>query len=170
MYTLVHATLGYFFLLFVVRILSRRPGGQLTPFEFVIVFLIGGIIIAATVGDDKSATNCICAIIAIGLLHRSTAGFRSKSRRFGTAIDGVPLVLLEKGQWHKETMHGMRLEDQDVMATARTKGMRNLESVKYAVLERVGTISIIAADADANDDEGESGEKQKSKSGQDGAR
>ncbi len=148
MYTIVHAIFGYFFLLFVVRVLSRRPGGQLTPFEFVIVFLIGGLIILATVGDDKSITNCVCAIIAIGLMHRLTARLRAGFSRLGTAIDGVPLVLLKKGKWQLETMHGMRLAHEDVMAVARTKGVRNLADIKYAILERVGTISIIKEDGD----------------------
>ncbi len=144
MYTIVHAIAGYFFLLFVVRILSRRPGGQLTPFEFVIVFLIGGLIILATVGDDKSATNCIGAILTIGLMHRITAQVRARSRRISTVIDGVPMILLGNGEWHTEAMHGMRIDDQDVMAMARAKGIRNFEGIKYAVLERVGSISIIA--------------------------
>ena len=53
------------------------------------------------------------------------------------------MVLLENGQWQTEAMHGMRIDDQDVMAVARGKGLRSLAGVKYAVLERVGTISII---------------------------
>ncbi len=157
MYTIFHAVLGYFFLLLVVRLLSRRPGGQLTPFEFVIVFLIGGLIILATVGDDKSATNCIGAILTIGLMHRITARVRTSSRRICTVVDGVPVVLLDRGQWHTEAMHGMRIDDQDVMSMARAKGIRNLEGVKYAVLERVGSISIIKNDEqpDSSDDEPE---------------
>lgn len=143
MYTIIHAALGYFFLLFVVRVLSRRPGGQLTPFEFVIVFLIGGLIITATVGDDKSVTNCVCAIITIGLMHRLTALARSRFGRFATSIDGVPLVLLKQGEWQLEVMRGMRLNDEDVMAAARTQGLRNLDGIRYAILERVGTISIV---------------------------
>lgn len=157
MYTIFHAILGYFFLLFVVRLLSRRPGGQLTPFEFVIVFLIGGLIILATVGDDKSATNCIGAILTIGLMHRITAQVRTSSRRISTVVDGVPVVLLDRGQWHTEAMHGMRIDDQDVMSMARARGIRNLEGVKYAILERVGSISIIKNDEqpDSGDDEPE---------------
>ena len=148
MYTIIHAALGYFFLLFVVRVLSRRPGGQLTPFEFVIVFLIGGLIILATVGDDKSITNCVCAIMTIGLMHRLTAAARARFGKLGTAIDGVPLVLLKEGKWQLEPMRGMRLHDEDVMAVARTQGLRSLDGIKYAILERVGTISIIRKDED----------------------
>ena len=143
MYTILHAIVGYFFLLFVVRMLSRRPGGQLTPFEFVIVFLVGGLIIAATVGDDRSVTNCVCAILTIGLMHRITARIRARSSRIGRAVDGVPVVLLEQGRWRTEAMHGTRLDDEDVMAAGRSKGIRNLQGIKYAIVERVGTISII---------------------------
>lgn len=143
MYTIVHAVLGYFLLLFTVRALSRRPGGQLTPFEFVIIFLIGGLIILATVGDDKSATNCVCAIITIGLMHRITARVRARFKNLSTTTDGVPLILLNRGRWHTEAMKGMRIKDDDVMATARVKGVRDLGEVRYAVLERVGTISVL---------------------------
>ena len=71
MYSLVHAALGYFLLLIVVRVLTRRPGAQMTMFEFVIVFLMGGVIILSTVGNDRSVTNCTCAVIIVGFLHRS---------------------------------------------------------------------------------------------------
>ena len=142
MYTIVHAICGYFFLLFVVRLLSRRPGGQLTPFEFVIVFLIGGLIILATVGDDKSATNCIGAILTIGFMHRITSQLRSLSPRISKVVDGLPIVLLQRGKWQTESMSRMRIDDQDVMAMARAKGLRSLSDVKYAVLEKVGSISI----------------------------
>ncbi len=143
MYTIVHAIAGYFFLLFVVRGLSRRPGAQLTPFEFVIIFLIGGVIILATVGDDKSITNCVCAIITIGLMHLSVAGLRFRFPRLSEIIDGVPLVLLKDGEWQMETMKGMRVDDNDVMAAARGQGLSELNDIKYAILERNGSISII---------------------------
>jgi uncharacterized membrane protein YcaP (DUF421 family) len=142
-YTIIHAAIGYFLLLLVVRVLSRRPGGQLTPFEFVIVFLIGGLIILATVGDDKSVTNCICAIITVGLLHRVTARIRRRFAGVGQMFDGSPMVLLNRGRWHNEAMQRMRLKDDDVMAAARVRGLRSLDQIRYAVLERVGTVSVL---------------------------
>ena len=146
MSTVLHVVCGYFFLLLIVRLLSRRPGGQLTPFEFVIVFLIGGLIIAATVGDDKSATNCVSAILTVCLLHRATARLRSFRRGAAEIIDGTPLVLLDGDQWKQEAMEHMRVDAQDVMTSARAKGLPSLDKVRYAVLERVGSISILEYD------------------------
>ena len=143
MYTIVHAIAGYLVLLLTVRVLVRRPGAQLTPFEFVIIFLIGGVIILATVGDDHSVTNCTCGIITIGLVHRAVGVARSKSPRLAAWIDGRPMVLLRDGQWQLEAMEGLRVDPDDVMAAAREKGIRSLADVKYAVVERNGAISII---------------------------
>jgi len=143
MYTIIHAIFGYFFLLLTVRVLSRRPGGQMTLFEFVIVFLIGGVIILSTVGDDRSVTNCVGAVIVVGLMHGSVSWAKTKSARLGAVIDGTPLVVLKDDEWQDEVIRGMRLDANDVMAAARTKGLKDLSSIKYAILERNGTISII---------------------------
>jgi uncharacterized membrane protein YcaP (DUF421 family) len=143
MYTIIHAVLGYFFLLLIVRVLSRRPGGQLTLFEFVIVFLMGGIIILSTVGSDRSETNCTCAIITIAMMHQLVAWLKGRFPRFGAVVDGTPLVLLKDGEWQNETMQGMRIDAEDVMAAARGSGLKSLNQIRYAILERNGGISII---------------------------
>ena len=115
----------------------------MTPFEFVLIFLIGGVIILATVGDDHSMTNCFCGVVTAGLMHRLTARLRVIFPRLGTFIDGTPLLLLDHGQWQTEIMGKMRIQDTDVMAAARSQGVKSLDEVKYAILERNGGISII---------------------------
>jgi uncharacterized membrane protein YcaP (DUF421 family) len=145
MYTVVHAIVGYFYLLLTVRVLSRRPGAQMTLSEFVIVFLMGGIIILSTMGDDRSATNSVCTVLTVGLLHRTISYLKARSRTLGAIVDGVPLVLLQKGQWNIDVMKRMQIKDDDVMAAARTKGVKTLDEIKYAIVERNGAISIIKA-------------------------
>ncbi len=146
MSTIIHAVLGYCFLLLTVRVLSRRPGAQMTLFEFVIVFLIGGVIILSTVGNDRSITNCTCAIITVGLMHALTSTVKLKWPKLGAIIDGTPLVVYSHGEWHSEITKGMRIDANDVMAAARGKGIRRLEEIRYAILERNGSISIIRND------------------------
>ena len=73
----------------------------------------------------------------------------------GAVIDGTPLVLVKGGEWQEETMHGMRLAPEDVLAAGRTKGIRGFEDIEYAVLERNGAISVIEKeeDEDGSDEE-----------------
>jgi uncharacterized membrane protein YcaP (DUF421 family) len=143
MHTIIHAIISYFFLLLTIRILTRRPGAQMTPFEFVLVFLIGGVAILATVGNDRSETNSVCAVIAVALMHRTIAGLKQRFPRISALVDGTPLVMLKDGEWQAETMRQMRIKDDDVMAAARTKGLKTLAEIKYAILERNGALSVI---------------------------
>ncbi len=93
MATIVHAVIGYILLTLVVRMLTRRPGAQMTLFEFVLVFLMGGVIILSTVGNDRSVTNCTCAVLTVGCMHRFVSGLKLRYPKFGMWVDGTPLVL-----------------------------------------------------------------------------
>lgn len=142
MATIIHAVIGYFVLLGIVRVLARRAGSQMTLFEFVLVFLMGGVIILSTVGNDRSVTNCTCAVIAVGLLHRATAWAKSKSSRIGAILDGTPLTIVKNGHWQEEVIRSMKLRREDLEAGARGANVTRIEDIDYAVLERNGRISI----------------------------
>jgi uncharacterized membrane protein YcaP (DUF421 family) len=145
--TIIHAVVGYFILLFVVRVLKRRAGSQMALFEFVIVFLMGGVIILSTVGNDRSVTNCTCAVIAVGLIHRWLSYFKNKYPRLGAIVDGTPLVIVKRGEWQHEIVRGMKLRPEDIEAAARSANVTSMSQIDYAILERNGRISIIPKDS-----------------------
>jgi uncharacterized membrane protein YcaP (DUF421 family) len=104
MAAVVRAFVEYFFLVFVVRIVGRRPGKQMTPFEFVLIFFIGGLALTAIVGDEVSFTNAICQIITIGFAHYTLAWARSRSKSQARLVDGTPLILLEQKAWRSHNV------------------------------------------------------------------
>jgi uncharacterized membrane protein YcaP (DUF421 family) len=126
-----------------MRIAGRRPGKQLTPMDFVLIFFAGGLTLTTVVGDDRSVTNALAQILTIAVAHYSLTILRQIWPRVGEWVDGTPLVLLAAGKWHVETMLNMRVTDDDVMAMARDNDVKTLDQIKYAVLERNGEISII---------------------------
>lgn len=147
MATILRAIVGYFILLIMVRVLRRRSGAQMTLFEFVLIFLMGGLIIGATVQHDRSATNCECAVIVVGFLHRTVSWAKSKSPRFGTLLDGTPVVIIRKGEWQQEVIYRTGLRRDDIEAAGRAMGITDLNDIDYAVLERNGHISVIKKEA-----------------------
>ena len=142
MIAVLRAFFGYFFLVLIVRVVGRRPGKQMTPFEFVLIFFIGGLALTAIVGDEVSFTNGICQVITMGFAHYGLAWLRTKSPRLARLVDGTPLLLLEKHQWRSETLNHMRVYDDDVSAAARDSGIKTLQEIDWAVLERNGEISV----------------------------
>jgi uncharacterized membrane protein YcaP (DUF421 family) len=145
MAAILRAIFGYCFLVLIVRTAGRRPGKQITPFEFVFVFFVGGLTLTSMVGNDRSLTNALTIVVAIAVTHFLLAWLQQRWRTLGLIIDGTPLVLLKKGEWQIEAMQRMRIQDDDVMAMARDNGLERLDQIEYAILERNGEISIIQA-------------------------
>lgn len=150
LFTILRAAFGYLFLVLMVRVVGRRPGKQLTPFEFVLVFFLGGLTLTGIVGDEASMTNAICQIITIAACHYALALLRYFSPRMLRILDGVPMVLLENNQWRTETLIRMRVQDDDVMAAARDQGIKDLDGIETAALESYGEISIIPSSDSAS--------------------
>ena len=115
----------------------------MTLFEFVLVFLMGGVIILSTVGNDRSVTNCTCPVTSVAAMHRFTSWLKMRSPLFGRLVGGTPLLLVKHGEIQTKVCRGMRLDPEDIMASARLNGLRNFDQIDYAVLERNGGISII---------------------------
>ena len=137
------AILGYCFLIFMVRVAGRRPGKQVTPFEFILVFFSGGVTLTSMVTDEESLTNALIQITAVAMTHLALTAVKHRFPAFGRIVDGTPLVLLKNNEWQMEAMSGMALQDDDVMAMARDQGLQTLDDIEYAILERNGEIAII---------------------------
>ncbi len=141
--TVLRALFGYFSLIFITRIVGRRPGKQLTPFEFVLIFFLGGLTLTGMVGNEASFTNAVCQIIAVACGHYLLVWLRTKSPRFARLMDGTPLMLMEGKTWRSRTLRKMRISPDDVMAMGRDQGMKSFDEMDTVTLERNGEISIV---------------------------
>ena len=140
---ILRAAAAYLILLFAVRLIGRRTASMMAPFDLVLLFLFGGTMITATIGDDRSMVGAVSAVFTIGLMHVGVSELKRVAPWFGRWVDGTPVVIYEHGQWHQKRMRALRILESDVMAAARQKGLMRLEQVRYAVIERDGKVSII---------------------------
>ncbi len=145
-FVIFRAIFGYLFLVLMVRIVGRRPGKQLTPFEFVLVFYLGGLTLTGMVGDEASLTNAFTQILTIALTHAALSWLRFRSDRVARLLDGIPLTLLSNKTWNTDFLQRMRIQDDDVMDMARNQGIASLDGVESATLESFGEITIIPAE------------------------
>jgi uncharacterized membrane protein YcaP (DUF421 family) len=141
--TILRAAFGYLFLVLMVRVVGRRPGKQLTPFEFVLIFYLGGLTLTGMVGTEASLINAVCQILTVASCHYILTSLRFRYDTVARLLDGVPLILLSGREWRTETLSAMRIQDDDVMDVAREHGIRDLEGIRLVVLETFGEINVI---------------------------
>jgi len=143
MSTILRAIFAYWFLLFALRVIGRRAVMQNSPFEMILIFLFGGTMIQAVVGQDRSLINASLVVVTIGLMHVLVAWLKLRSAGFRKVIEGTPIVMKSGSEWDETALRRSRLHVEDVMAAAREKGVLRAEDVELAIFERSGTICVM---------------------------
>ena len=145
MNTVVKAAAAYLIVLFVIRLIGRRTASQQAPIDMVVLFLFGGMSVSAVLGDDKSFTGAMSAIVTVGLMHVAVSWLKLRFVWLERVVDGTPIVVLRKGDWNETLMRRLRMQQADVRTAARQQGIDDMEKVAVAVVERDGKVSIIEA-------------------------
>jgi uncharacterized membrane protein YcaP (DUF421 family) len=141
---ILRAVAIYFFLLVVFRISGRRTLAQITTFDFVLLLIIGEATQQGLLGEDFSVTNAFLVIAALLVIDIGLSLLKAHVPSVGKLLDGVPMVLVENGVPLRERMKRARVDEEDVLESARqSQGLERLEDIRFAVLEINGSISII---------------------------
>jgi uncharacterized membrane protein YcaP (DUF421 family) len=129
------------------RLFGKREIGQMTPFDLVVILLIANAVQNAMVGTDSSVTGGLIAAATLLAANYVIAYARRKSGRFRQAIEGDPSVLISDGEVNDRVLRREGLDVDDVLQAIREHGVDGVRSVRLAVLEVDGTISIVPNDA-----------------------
>ena len=148
MSVILRAALAYIVLLLAVRLIGRRMASMLAPCDLIVLFLFGGALMSAVLGDDHSFVAAVGAVFSIGLMHVLVSSLKRWWPWFGRLVDGTPIVVYENGKWHDDRMRGLRMLESDIMTAVRQKGLMRLEQVRYAIVERDGKVSIVPEASD----------------------
>jgi uncharacterized membrane protein YcaP (DUF421 family) len=141
---ILRALTVYVLLALVFRIAGKRTLAQITTFDFVLVLVLGEATQQALLGDDPSLTNATLVIVTLVTLDIAFSWLKVHYPRVECWVDGVPIVLVDRGQLLRERMREARIDEDDVLTAAReAHGLEHLDEIKFAVLERGGRISIV---------------------------
>jgi uncharacterized membrane protein YcaP (DUF421 family) len=134
----------YLFLLVLFRIAGKRTLSDVTPFDFVMLLIVGEATQQALLGEDFSITNAFLVILTLIGLDIAISLWQQRWPRLAKWVEGVPLVIVEDGRPLHERMRRVRVSEADILTAARERqGLARMEQIQYAVLERSGGISII---------------------------
>lgn len=134
----------YVFLLLIFRIAGKRTLAQITPFDLVLLLIIGEATQQGLIGNDFSVTKALLLITSLIGVDIGFSYIQRKSKILDRVIEGLPLLLLEDGETFEERLKKGRVDEGDILeAGRRTHGLERLDQMKYAVLERDGTISVV---------------------------
>ena len=142
--SVIRAIVFYAIMLILFRIVGTRTLSQTTTFDLVLLLFISEAIQQALIDSDNSMTNALLLVITLLGINVLLSIVKERSKRFEQFVDGTPVVLVENGTIHRERMEKDRVDEADILESARIlHGVERMEQVKYAVLEKSGEISVV---------------------------
>lgn len=145
MLTAVRATIVYFFVLFVIRILGKREVGAISALDLIVALTIGEVVDEAIFGD-VSMVKGLVAISAVAFWHIVNAWGTYKNDVIRRLTESEPTVLVENGQIQRNALAKERLSEEELHSQLRAQGVERLEEVKKATLEPDGKTSVLRQD------------------------
>jgi uncharacterized membrane protein YcaP (DUF421 family) len=139
----LRAIVLYAFIVFVMRVIGRRELSSMTPFDLVLLIVLGDAIQQGLTQDDYSVTGAILAVATIATLQVFTSYLSFRSKRARTVLEGEPIVLVDHGEIVRRNLERERMTEDEVAEEMRQQQISSLDDVEWAIIETNGSISFI---------------------------
>jgi uncharacterized membrane protein YcaP (DUF421 family) len=139
----LRATVIFLALYLLVRLMGKRELGQMTPFELIVLIVIGDLIQQGVTQNDFSLTGAIIAISTIALLALLMSWATYLWPWAERVLEGEPRVIVRDGEILTDNLRRNRLTKAEIESEMRLAGIGQLSEVAWAILETRGKISFI---------------------------
>ena len=129
-------------LIIVIRLMGKRQIGQMEPSEFVVTMLVANLAsIPMQDGAIPLYSGLVPILTVLGVeLVLSYLSLRSIFVR--KLLCGKPVILMENGNILQENLRKTSVTLDELTGHLREKGVLDLQSVQYAILETNGNLSV----------------------------
>jgi uncharacterized membrane protein YcaP (DUF421 family) len=126
-----------------LRLLGKRELAEMTPFEMVLLVVMGDLVQQGVTHSDYSVTGATLAITTFGFwsLVLNWVGYYWPSAE--RLLDGEPEVVVRDGELQRKMMRRNRLTKSEVESEMRHAGIARMADIAWAILETDGKISFI---------------------------
>lgn len=139
----LRASVVYFVLLALLRLSGKRTVGQFTPFDLMVLVLLGDAVQGSMIaGDESLGGGLILATTLLGW-NRLVGYVTARSEAVERVVEGEAEILARNGEVFHEALHKADLTLDDLQEAMRDHSVPALSEIRLAVLEKDGTITVL---------------------------
>jgi len=139
----VRGALSYAALLVLLRMTGKRTFSDMSPFDIVVLVIVGGALRSAMIGTDTSLPGPLLAVATILVLDKLLAQLAARSELFNRILEGTPLLLAAGGQVAAGALKKAGIAKASFERELRLHGLSSLQEVAEMRLEPNGKISVL---------------------------
>lgn len=140
----LRASVIYALVMVLVRVSGKRAVGQFTPFDLILLILIGNAVQNGINGGDNSLTGAAIMAVTLIALNYLVAWLTSRNRRVERLVEGEPVVLARDGKVFEHVLRRELVSSEDFAEALRSNQIEDIGEVHLALLETNGHITVLA--------------------------
>ena len=140
---LLRTIILYFFIMTGIRLMGKRQIGELEPGELVLTMMISDLATVPMQDFGIPLLSGLVPIITLLSVSMILSHLSLRSLRFRELLCGTPAVLIREGELQQDAMTQNRYTLDELLEELRGQGFSSITSVKYAVLENSGHLSVL---------------------------
>lgn len=133
----------YFVLMAGLRLMGKRQIGELEPSELVLTLIISDLAAVPMQDFGIPLVYGVLPIVTLLCLSMILSFCNLKSVRFRSLLCGQPAMIIREGRLVQRAMAKNRFTVDELYEQLRGQGITDLASVKYAILETSGKVSVL---------------------------
>ena len=132
----------YSLLILVIRLLGKRQIGQMEASEFVVTMLVANLASIPMQDEGIPLFFGMIPILTVLGMELSLSALSLRSIRLRRLLCGKPVILIENGRILQQNLRKTRVTLDELTGLLRLKDVLDLRSVRYAILETNGNLSV----------------------------
>ena len=139
----VRTLLLYFIIMVGLRLMGKRQIGELEPSELVLALLISDLAVVPMQDFGIPLLNGLIPIIVLLSVSIMISILNLKFVRFRSLMCGEACIVIRDGRPVQGNMRAARFTIDELIQELRQQGIADISTVKYAILETNGKLSVL---------------------------
>ena len=139
----VRTVILYLLIILGIRLMGKRQVGELEPSELVLDLIIADLAAVPMQDFGIPLLSGVLPILTLLCLTMILSVLTMRSVRFRAVLCGRPSVIVKDGKVDQREMRRNRFTVDELHEELRAQGITDLNTVKYAILETSGRVSVL---------------------------
>lgn len=138
----IRSFIGFFVLLFLIRLIGKQQVSQLTFFDYIVGITIGSAASTLSVQVNENTLATIIGMVVWSGLAILLAALSLRSPWILRLVEGKETVVIENGHINEANLKKIRITIEELVSELRAAGVFNIQDVEFALFERNGKLSV----------------------------
>jgi uncharacterized membrane protein YcaP (DUF421 family) len=142
----LRSVIVYLFIVIAIRLFGKKEIAQLSVIDLVFILLISNSVQNAMVGPSTSLEGGLIAALSLFAVNFILKQILYRSKKASELVQGHSIMLIYEGRVIQENLSSAKISMDELEASVREHGVKNISDVDLAVLEVDGNISVLSHD------------------------